>query len=86
MSATNHNTPRRRVILLFLDGVGLGSDDPAINPLAQPVYPTLHRLLDGKLPVAATGRLSTAVAELIPTDAQMAYPAGRRAPPSRPRL
>ena len=74
MSATNHNTPRRRVILLFLDGVGLGSDDPAINPLAQPVYPTLHRLLDGKLPVAATGRLSTAAAELIPTDAQMGIP------------
>jgi hypothetical protein len=62
------------VILLFLDGVGLGSADPAVNPLAQPVYPTLLRLLDGKLPVAATGRLSTAAAELIPTDAQMGVP------------
>ena len=57
--------------MLFLDGVGLGCADPAVNPLAQPVYPTLHRLLDGRLPVAASGRFSTTAAELIPTDAQM---------------
>lgn len=74
MNAANLKTPRRRVIMLFLDGVGLGSDDPAVNPLARPLYPTLQRLLDGKLPVAATGRLSTAAAELIPTDAQMGVP------------
>lgn len=63
----------RRVIFLFLDGVGLGSDDPAQNPLATS-YPTLSRLLDGHTPVQSTGRLSTAHAELIPTDAQMGIP------------
>ena len=26
---------RRRVIFLFVDGVGLGPDDPAVNPLAR---------------------------------------------------
>lgn len=69
-------TPRRRVILLFLDGVGLGDDDPTVNPLAVDAYPTLAALLEGRRPVAATGRLSTADAELIPTDANLGV-AGR---------
>jgi hypothetical protein len=67
-------TPRRRVLLIFLDGVGLGEDDPAINPLAMDVYPTLAALLEGRRPVATTGRLSTAAAELIPTDASLGVP------------
>ena len=61
---------RKRVIFLFLDGVGLGSDDPAINPLAVS-YPMLDQLLAGQQPVLASGRLSTADAELIPTDAHL---------------
>jgi hypothetical protein len=65
---------RKRVFLLFLDGVGLGEDDPAINPLAVAAYPTLHTLLGGQRPVAATGRLSTPEAELIPTDAGLGVP------------
>lgn len=69
-------TPRRRVILLFLDGVGLGEDDPTVNPLAADAYPTLAALLEGRRPVAATGRLATANAELIPTDATLGV-AGR---------
>ncbi len=63
-----------RVLFLFLDGVGLGSDDPAINPLAAGNFPTLDFLLDGHAATAATGRLTTAQAELIPTDAQMGIP------------
>jgi len=64
----------KRVIFLFLDGVGLGVDDPAVNPLAHDAYPALHRLLDGHKLVAATGRLSTAQAELVPTDANLGIP------------
>ncbi len=56
---------------MFLDGVGLGEDDPACNPLAAGHYPTLAHLLDDHRPVGATGRLSTTHAELIPTDACM---------------
>lgn len=66
----------RRVLFLFLDGVGLGENDPAINPLARDQYPTLRRLLDGRRAVRETGRLSTAEAELAPTDAQLGV-AGR---------
>lgn len=65
----------RRVIFLFLDGVGLGVDDPATNPLAvtayPTLYPTLHRLLDGQKMVDHGCVLSTAQASLIPTDATL---------------
>lgn len=61
----------RRVLFLFLDGVGLGEDDAQINPLARDDYPTLERLLEGRRAVAATGRLSTTTAELVPVDACM---------------
>lgn len=64
----------RRAIFLFLDGVGLGVDDPAVNPLAARAYPTLARLLDSHAPVAATGRLSTVDAEFVPVDACMGIP------------
>ena len=59
----------KRVIFIFLDGVGLGPDDESVNPLARDSYATLADLLDGRRPVAETGRLSTLQAELIPTDA-----------------
>lgn len=52
----------------------MGQDDPTLNPLARDAYPTLKRLLNGQRPVFATGRLSTADAELVPTDAQMGVP------------
>lgn len=34
--------PRRRVLLFFIDGIGVGEDDPDVNPLATGEYPTLH--------------------------------------------
>lgn len=64
----------RRVIFLFLDGVGLGSDDPTINPLAAAHYPTLAALMDGHPLTAASGRMTTVQAELIPTDAHLGIP------------
>jgi 2,3-bisphosphoglycerate-independent phosphoglycerate mutase len=64
----------KRVLFLFLDGVGLGAGDPMVNPLAAARYPTLDHLLDGHKAVAESGRLSTPLAELIPTDAQMGIP------------
>jgi hypothetical protein len=66
----------RRIIFIFLDGVGLGEKSATTNPLVAGSYPTLHSLLAGAPLVAATGRLSTAHAELVPTDAHMGL-AGR---------
>lgn len=59
----------RRVLFLFLDGVGLGSDDPAVNPLAAADLPTLRGLIDGQPLTASTGRYAGAQGHLIPTDA-----------------
>ncbi len=64
----------RRVLFLFLDGVGLGSDDPALNPLAAAHLPTLRGLIDGHPLTAATGRYSNGRAHLIPTDAGLGVP------------
>lgn len=61
----------RRVIFLFVDGVGLGADDPVINPLAAESYPTLTHLLGGHKLVATAGPVITAHASLIPTDANL---------------
>src|SRR5688572_15788055 len=37
-----------RVLFIFLDGIGLGKDDPAINPFARAKMPKLNSLLDGR--------------------------------------
>lgn len=41
-----------KVLFLFVDGVGVGPDDPASNPLAAASLPALTRLL-GRRPVAS---------------------------------
>jgi 2,3-bisphosphoglycerate-independent phosphoglycerate mutase len=64
----------RRVIFIFLDGVGLGEYNPVVNPLVAAEYPVLHELLEGAPLVRATGRLSTLRVELVPTDALMGVP------------
>lgn len=61
----------RRIIFIFLDGIGLGDNNPDVNPLARTVYPTLIDLLDGHSPTAETGRNSFNQAEFIPTDARL---------------
>jgi 2,3-bisphosphoglycerate-independent phosphoglycerate mutase len=40
----------RRVLLVFLDGVGIGEENPDVNPFARAVLPTLLELLGGRLP------------------------------------
>ena len=37
-----------RVLFIFLDGVGLGSDNPIVNPLAEAAMPNLEKLLGGQ--------------------------------------
>jgi 2,3-bisphosphoglycerate-independent phosphoglycerate mutase len=61
----------RRVLFLFLDGVGLGEADAGINPLYAGNYPTLMRLTGGVPLTRASGRVHTDVADLLPLDACM---------------
>ena len=37
-----------RVLFIFLDGIGLGENDPAINPFARAKMPNLNALLNGR--------------------------------------
>jgi hypothetical protein len=37
-----------RVLFIFLDGIGLGENNPEINPFARVKMPTLNKLLDGR--------------------------------------
>jgi hypothetical protein len=59
----------RNVLFLFLDGVGLGADDPEHNPFVTAHLPTLTGLLNGQRPLAHTPRTESERALFIPTDA-----------------
>jgi len=64
----------RRVILVFVDGVGLGADDPSKNAFAAARLPVLRGLLEGAAPVAGIAPLHTARASLLGLDATLGLP------------
>ncbi len=59
------------ILLLFLDGIGLGDDDPAINPFAAADLPTLTALTNGKRWLRGIGRQESARSIFIPTDPRL---------------
>ncbi|MFQ6059299.1 MAG: hypothetical protein ACE5MB_10535 [Anaerolineae bacterium] len=63
-----------RVLFLFLDGVGLGEDDPERNPFLNARMPHLQGLLGGQMPLRERGRIEAERATLIPTDALLGVP------------
>ena len=63
-----------RILTLFLDGIGLGEDDPAANPFAIADTPVMHSLANGKRWLAATGLQRSERAIFIPTDARLGVP------------
>jgi 2,3-bisphosphoglycerate-independent phosphoglycerate mutase len=64
-----------RVLLVFLDGVGIGAADAGRNPFLRARLPVLRRLLGGRLPVAdaldAGGRIESSDAVLVAADATL---------------
>jgi hypothetical protein len=61
----------RHVLFLFMDGVGLGTDDPAVNPLAAARMPQLRKLLGGQPLVASAAGFHGERASVLRLDAQM---------------
>ncbi len=61
----------QHILLLFLDGIGLGDDDPAINPFAAAHTPTLNALAGGYRWLRDTPRVDTGRALFIPTDPRL---------------
>ena len=63
-----------RILTLFLDGIGLGDDDPAINPFAAANTPNMRGLSNGKRWLKDTGWQASERAVFIPTDARLDVP------------
>ena len=64
---------RRRVLFLFVDGIGLGPDDPEVNPFAAARTPALERLLGARLTWTDQPRRGEG-ALLVPLDATLGVP------------
>lgn len=62
------------LLLLFLDGIGLGDDDPAINPFAAAHTPTLDALAGGQRWLRGASRVDTGRALFVPTDPRLGVP------------
>ncbi len=62
------------ILLIFLDGIGLGADDPAVNPFAIANMPTLTALTNGKRWLRGIGRQESERAIFIPTDPRLGVP------------
>lgn len=58
-----------RVLLLFVDGVGLGQEDPAVNPILRARLPTLRGLLGGSAPTLSAASYHGSHASLAAVDA-----------------
>lgn len=61
----------KHFLFLFLDGVGLGEDDPQTNPFARAAMPALQHLLDGKRLVRDDAPLQGGRATLLALDANL---------------
>jgi 2,3-bisphosphoglycerate-independent phosphoglycerate mutase len=57
------------ILILFLDGIGLGDDDVTTNPFTAAHLPTLNALANGHRWLRTTGLQQTVHASFIPTDA-----------------
>lgn len=64
----------RRVLLIFLDGVGIGRADAGVNPLFAARLPFLRDALGGALPSLSRRRIESGHAALIPANATMRVP------------
>jgi 2,3-bisphosphoglycerate-independent phosphoglycerate mutase len=62
------------VLFLFLDGVGLGENDPHTNPLARARMPHLQNLLGGQSLTSAAAPYHGAHASLLALDAALGVP------------
>ncbi len=77
-SASRTRGAPRRVLLVFVDGVGIGAADPAANPFAVARLPRLRGLLGGRLPLReeldGAGRIEGERAVLVGVDATLGVP------------
>lgn len=66
--------PGRRVLFVFLDGVGIGPDDPAVNPFFATELPGWTRVAGGSLPRLGAAVVTDGSSASFPLDATMGAP------------
>ncbi len=75
MSDTSHpsqpSDSRGPILFMFLDGIGLGADDPTCNPFAAARMPLLNTLAGGRW-LANGSRRTNDRASFVPTDPRLA--------------
>ncbi|KKK75217.1 hypothetical protein LCGC14_2875920 [marine sediment metagenome] len=71
----------KKLVLFFIDGLGLGPDNPDCNPLRS----LFARLMSGRKLVDTEGPLFFPNGVLIPTDPTMGVPGTPSPPPVRHR-
>lgn len=64
----------KHLLLIFLDGIGLGDDDPLVNPFAAAELPTLRILANDHRWLRETGHQEAERAAFIPTDPVLSVP------------
>ena len=62
------------VLLLFVDGIGIGSNDPAHNPIVAAKLPVLRSVLNDSVFTEDNARQSSRSVELRPIDATLGVP------------
>ncbi|MBI4280244.1 MAG: metalloenzyme [Armatimonadetes bacterium] len=60
-----------RILMVFVDGLGLGTSDAGINPLVRARTPHLDRLLGGRRLVASAAAVRSDRAIMVPIDATL---------------
>ncbi len=60
---------KKHALIFFIDGVGMGSADPEVNPFVTADLPVLTALFGDGWYLADGGRRTTEQASLVPTDA-----------------
>ncbi len=63
-----------RVLLLFLDGVGIGPADPDVNPFLQAELPHLSGALGGRMATLEDPSISGPLGRSFPIDARLGVP------------
>lgn len=64
----------QRLLFLFMDGIGLGPEDPESNPFSQAKMPFLRSILGGKGVVAGSAPYHGERASLLALDARLGVP------------
>ncbi|MGA2625298.1 MAG: hypothetical protein ABSF91_15705 [Bacteroidota bacterium] len=62
------------ILMIFLDGVGIGKKDPVHNPFFKVEMKALARLLGGKMPHLRDAHITTPAASVVPLNATLGVP------------